>query len=295
MKNLDTLHLKNVVRRCKLSTCDTNQIDSSIYHLKSMVPVYYLDFDSEKVLFYICMACGYFDFKPFRDFRLSNNLLQLAIFKIPNIYLDEFEKLRSTRWFEKCIFCGQDRTVVNFDEPVKDENGKVKLNVSYPMPTIRGSVYKIFLKGQDPRRDHIGYLCVLCKKIYILQSFDIFPHDSYPAKIDVLDPCRILSQEKNKHEEEYKNLKNKKGRSETLRIARKVAKTWHNLVLFGEPFGQRVIEFDNFRSVHTNVWYDEPVNKKRMVTVTLQVSEKRALELIDSDGTQEQKASIKNL
>ena len=197
-----------------------------------MVPIYYLDFDTERVLFYICMACGYFDFKPFRDFSLSNNLLQLQITRIPNAYLSDFEKLRKTRWFEKCIFCSQDRTIVCFDEPVKDENGKVKPNVSYPMLTIRGTVYKIFLKGQDPRRDYIGYLCALCKRIYILESFDIFPHSSYLAKIDVLDPCRTKAQEKQKHQEEYEKLKDTKEKNETSRRDRKIARTWRNLVLF---------------------------------------------------------------
>lgn len=294
MENLDTLSRKRVVRRCKNPTCDTNYIDSPIYHFKSTLPVYYLDTDSEKVIFDICLCCGKFDFQHFYEFRSHNSLLNILSFRIPSKFLQSFTDMVDSRGDQKCLFCGQDRTIINYDEPVLNDKGHVKPNTTFPKPAIEKTVYKLFLKSENPRREYIGYLCILCRTLYLLESFGFLPLDSHSFKKDVRENCRELYEQKKKYDEQLSTLQKKKTKDSTDLRNIAITKTWNNLILY-PPFESREIEFKSLGWLTTNIDLQNRTKtdyKNNLVTLTLRVPEKRALDLIKEYGSEEQKAII---
>ncbi|GEM_PF-6653494 len=262
-----------------------------------MLSVYYLSNGSEKMLFYVCSVCGHFDFSPFANFPFRNNLLSVVMAKIPRNRTSDFINLKNSRTAKKCLFCGQENTVENIENhhPV-NETGEYTNNTSFPTPTLINTVWGLFLKGKNPRRNYIGYLCMLCKRIYFDESFVTFQHSSSETQVDPNEYSLDLNNKMKKAIEFLKKVEKENNVStEALNHYRDEVKVWKKLAINPPSFTNEPLE--TFGMFPTNIYLQENMEQKakrdRVTVILYEQTKSNAKYLIETYGTEEQKASLR--
>lgn len=200
---------KNRSLYCRNTTCDTNKIGSKLGK-KSLIGINCIlsqnSKESEKLIFYICKECECYNFDNFGK-PLTDEPLNLQTYFIPEFLEGQYQKMFNSRGPQKCLFCTLDKIVSKSSEFIKqNEIDKIEKEIerqekelsfehsdettlklrdqledyltklselkltTNPVYTIMPCVYKLFTKG-EPRRNHIGFLCLQCKAIYYNPNF----------------------------------------------------------------------------------------------------------------------------
>jgi len=325
----DTLDIKNSKNRrllCQNKQCTVNQFPSRNRSLrkKALLPIRCLLYPEqsehpEKVIFYICTKCGYYNFelfgRPLTNVKNGSPLFLQTCF-IPEDFSSKFESMIKSRGTQTCLFCTKDEVVSSHEVLVHQEKItelKFKINrienidkgkahmLTKEIKKLRSSaipvyetmpcVYKLFVKGK-PRRRYVGYLCLCCETIYFDSSFqDIQWEDSKKDFIDPYEPWRKLFKEKTKCEKIFKKL-SKEETNPDNRVEKQRVSVWHKFKVSEPPTEDKSPEISimMMNNHYTGGWISYRPEK---ISITLEnLSQKQASSLIKKYGTNLQQAEM---
>lgn len=238
---------------CENPSCTTNNLLSSNYHTKTLIPICYNSYQakgkrSNRTAFYICKECSNpseFSRIPFRE-RIYN----LKINFISNSYSRRFEELIQSKKKNECLFCEQNE-VKTFSPH------RIDKKTTEQIPITKKCVLKLFLKDY---RKYIGFLCGSCRMVYF-QKFNLVKWNiAYmDQEVDVLANTDLTKQQLNE---------------------------------MGLVEKKKIIVFDSIGSFSTSEGIKDKPLKNRVTLPPLTVTRTQAKKIIEKYGTDEQKQAL---
>jgi len=315
LKFQDTLSKRKRVLLCRNPKCETNSLTKK-WHKKSLLGIKTIIYtepkELEKLIFYICSKCGYYNFDNFGK-PITNQPLNLHAYIIQDELDKDYEKMLKSRSSTRCLYC-QLNSIVDFDDEfinkekiedlenklefALDENDQEQLKneIKYlkkntkPIYKIKKSIYKLFIKGK-PRRDYIGFLCLNCKSIYYDSAFKKVNWQN--MTIEKINPTKPLIEVYEKKAElhlEYQKMVKEKTTNNAIR--KQELETWENLQV-KKPGESSYYQLKYFGPHHTGGSYESRMDRISLTLDNLTI--RKAKKIIESFGTKEQKEEIEKL
>lgn len=305
---------------CRDPKCEANQLSSKKWHKRTLLPIKCLASSnsrqkSEKLLYYICSECSYYNCDSFGK-PVTNLPLNLQTYVIPDHIIEDFEKMVKSRGPQKCLFCKlgeiidadneyvEKEEINRLENQLKEEHsldikkefeerlGRLK-STRIPIYKIKESVYKLFIKGKPKRRDYVGFLCLNCNAIFYDPGFNYvkWPRTEI-RKINPTAPWSKLFNKKMWNELKYHRLKKLETNTNNM-VEKQELETWHNLEIESPP-SPHDIEIKYLGPVDTGGIPSEPRTDR--VTITLEnLTIRKAIEAIRKFGSEELKEEFMRL
>lgn len=279
---------------CRNPNCETNQLTSKLWHNRTLLPIKCLTYpnkkqEPEKLIFYICSKCSYYDFENFGR-PLTNVPLNLQTFLIPESKLTLFYEIIDSRGQQDCPFCELNE-LVDYDEKYIDKSKKT----SKPVFKIKPSVYKLFIKGDstknESRRNYIGFLCLNCSAICYDPNFKKVKWSI--SEVRHINPLRTWNEvykKKQEMNEEYLELLEVKT-TPSNEIEKQKLKVWRKFKVNEPSKNQRIIDIVYLGPQHTG-GVREPRSDRLTITLA-NLTIRQAKKAIKLFGTKRQKEQLK--